>query len=120
MSDESTVEDGRRTSPLLAEAATALAAHLGRELLAIVTDCRPSTVEAWLAGSAVPTDTEAEHLLGAYAVWRDLVRVDSPTTVRAWFMGAKEQLGDLSPAEAVANGDIAAVRSIARDFIEGG
>lgn len=114
------MEDNRRTSPPLAEATTALAQHLGRELLAITTGCTPSAVDAWLDGTAAPTDTEAERLLDAYAVWRDIVEVESPNTIRAWFMGMKEQLGDLSPAEAIANGGIWAVRSIARDFIEGG
>lgn len=113
-------EGSLRPASTLVKAIRELVVHLGRELVAIMAGCTAGTVDAWLDGALWPRDQEAGRLIGAYSVWRDIVAVESPETVRAGFMGMKEQLSDRSPAEATANGDVASVRSIARDFIEGG
>ena len=52
----------------------------------------------------------------AYTIYTDLVRVDSPHTVRAWLMGSNPLLGDDSPAEALAAGRFKAVLAAARAF----
>lgn len=97
-----------------------LVQHLGRHLLAVTLHVSIAVVDDWAAGTALPEGETIERMRAVHSVWRELVKVDSPAVVRAWWMGMKDQLDGLSPAEAVAAGDIRAVRSVAYDFIHGG
>lgn len=97
-----------------------LSKHLGRQLLAITVDAAPAQVDDWVSGDVEPSPVHERRLREADEAWQLVMSVESIQTTRAWWMGMKEQLGDLSPAEAIAADQAAAVMSIARDFVEGG
>jgi hypothetical protein len=80
------------------------------------------TVRRWASGEVtVIRDSMVEQRLRtAYEVSRMLLQFDSPETVRAWFIGLNPQLGDVSPVDVLAQGDLKEVRSAARAFIAGG
>lgn len=61
-----------------------------------------------------------KNLRAAFQVFQLIQTVDAPHTVRAWFMGMNPQLDDVSPAEALADGDHRAVMAAARAFTTGG
>jgi hypothetical protein len=103
----------------LPEAVRQLSEHLGRELLAITVDASPADIDRWGSDEAAPPPTQERRLREAHEVWQFVLSVESLGTTRAWWMGMKEQLGDLSPAEAIAADQAQAVMSIARDFVEG-
>jgi hypothetical protein len=48
-----------------------------------------------------------------------LLSQDSPRTVRAWFIGLNPQLGDVSPAEAIHDGQLKEALAAARAFMAG-
>lgn len=97
-----------------------LSKHLGRQLLAITVDASATDVERWEGGDAQPAPVQERRLREALEVWQLVVSVESIGTTRGWWMGMKEQLGDLSPAEAIAADRARAVMSVAHDFVEGG
>lgn len=102
------------------QAAQFLADHLGRQLLAITVGSDPSTVDRWVKGRSVPQLAAERRLLAAHAIWQVVAAVEAPATVRAWFMGMNPQLDDLSPAEAVADGNARDALAAARAFVQGG
>lgn len=61
-----------------------------------------------------------KKLRTAYEISQLLVRFDSPRVVKAWFIGLNPQLGDVSPAEAIHDGDLKEAMSAARAFVAGG
>lgn len=94
--------------------------HLGRKLLAITVGATAADVDGWGTEEAAPPPTQERRLREAHEVWQFVMSVESLETARAWWMGMKEQLGDLTPAEAIAADQASAVMSIARDFVESG
>lgn len=74
---------------------------LGSSLLAYTTAAEMRHVADWLNGLPVP-DGQAERVEVAYRVWRMLRPYDSDATIRAWFMGMKQVLWNLSPSDAIA------------------
>lgn len=111
------------TQASVQELATFLQDILTRRLTALVAGQKDGkTVTRWVTGDiAVIRDPMVEQRLRtAYEVSKMLLQYDSPQTVRAWFIGLNPQLDDVSPAEALANGDLKEVRAAARAFIAGG
>lgn len=104
----------------LPEVVRQLSEHLGRGLLAITVDASPADIDRWGSEEAAPPPTQERRLREAHEVWQFVLSVESLGTTRAWWMGMKDGLDDLSPAEAIADDQAAAVMSIARDFVEGG
>ncbi|SDM23972.1 hypothetical protein [Actinomyces ruminicola] len=51
-----------------------------------------------------------------FRIYLELAATDSPHTVRAWFMGSNPELGDDSPAEALAEDRFKEVFAAARPF----
>ena len=77
---------------------------LGTSLVALIADVAPETVGRWSRGaSANPRAVKERRIREAFRIYLELVATDSPHTVRAWFMGANPELGDDSPAEALAS-----------------
>lgn len=97
-----------------------LSEQLGRQLLAITINASPADVERWERGDVEPPPAQERRLREAHKAWQLVASIESIETTRAWWMGMKEQLDNLSPAEAIAADRARAVVSIARDFVEGG
>lgn len=101
--------------------ASYLQEHLGRRmtaLLAGVADTRE--VGRWAKGDHNPRHDAEVALRAAYQIFHVLAEVESPHTVRAWFMGMNPQLGDESPVEAIAAGRRREALAAARAYAAGG
>jgi len=97
-----------------------LKTHLGVQLLAITVGASADQVKRWTSEESEPSPTHERRLREAHEAWQLVVSVESPKTARAWWMGMKDQLDDLSPAEAIALDQADTVMSVARDFLETG
>ncbi|GAA1698925.1 MULTISPECIES: hypothetical protein [Dietzia] len=93
--------------------------HLGSALTAHIAGVDRRTVSRWAEGAAARASGEA-NLRVAFQVFQLIQTVDAPQTVRAWFMGMNPQLDDVSPAEALADGQHREVMAAARAFVAGG
>ena len=80
------------------------------------------TVARWATGQVTEIRNQETELLlrTAYEIALLLLGQDSPQTVRAWFIGLNPQLGDVSPAQAIHDGQLKEALSAARAFIAGG
>lgn len=92
----------------------------GYPLLAITVGASRADIDRWGSEEAAPPPTQERRLREAHEVWQFVLSVESLETTRARWTGTKDQLGDLSPAEAIADDQAAAVMSIARDFVDRG
>lgn len=101
------------------EAVKQLNAHLGRRLLAITLGVDPTSVDRYVRGEKIRHDIE-KRIIDAHAIWLMVSAVESPEMTRAWWMGMKDGLDDLSPAEAIADDRVRDVRAVARYFVEAG
>lgn len=104
----------------LPEVIRQLSQHLGSQLLAITVDATPADIVSWGTGAAAPSPTQERRLREAQEVWQLVLSVESLETTRAWWMGMKDSLDDLSPAEAIAAGRARDVMAVARYFVEAG
>lgn len=95
-----------------------LSDHLGASIVALMAGVTAETVSRWSDSTrhANPRSDSERRLRDAYAIFKDLEKVDSPHTVRAWFIGSNPYLGESSPAEMIAAGDTRAVLASARAF----
>lgn len=100
------------------EVVASLNEHLGNSIVALMAGVTPETVSRWSHKDhkSRPKPDSERKLRDAFAVFAELVKVDSPHTVRAWFIGSNPYLGDTSPAEMIAAGDSRAVFAAARAF----
>lgn len=105
-----------------AEVAGYLQELLSRRLVAYVAGVKDAkTVTRWASGEVENVRHENERRLRtAYEIAQLLVRFDSPRVVKAWFIGLNPQLGDVSPAEAIHDGELKEAMSAARAFVAGG
>jgi len=103
-----------------AEVVRFLRENLGVTLTAVLASVDPRTVARWIAGEVVPREEAEKKLRSAYQIFDLLAQQEASATVRAWFMGMNEQLADLSPAEAIADGNSRDVLIAARAFISYG
>lgn len=106
----------------VAEVAGYLQDLLSRRLVAYIAGVKDAkTVTRWASGEVENVRHENERRLRtAYEIAQLLVRVDSPRVVKAWFIGLNPQLGDVSPAEAIHDGELKSAMSAARAFVAGG
>jgi hypothetical protein len=97
--------------------------NLGPKLTAFMVGKDQQTVARWARGTQQPprNDVDVERRLrAAFAVYQLLSENDTRHVIRAWFLGMNPQLDDVSPAEAIANGDLRDVMAAARAFVAGG
>lgn len=94
--------------------------HLGLQLLAITVGAEPELVKRWTSRADEPSRVHERRLQQAHEAWQLVRAAESLETTRAWWMGTKEELGGLSPAEAIALDRSQAVMAVARSFIESG
>jgi hypothetical protein len=80
------------------------------------------TVARWANGeiSEIRDPDVEQRLRTAYQIALLLLSQDAPQTVRAWFIGLNPQLGDVSPAEAIHDGQLKEALAAARAFMAGG
>lgn len=98
-----------------------LGENLGPRLTAFIVGADPKTVTRWAQQDGRTPQEDAERRLrGTYQVFQLLQVVESPHTIRAWFMGMNPQLDDRSPAEALNEGQLREVMAAARAFTAGG
>ncbi|ERG62866.1 hypothetical protein L332_00075 [Agrococcus pavilionensis RW1] len=93
---------------------------LGPQLLSLTVDASVDQIKSWAREDTQPQGDHERRLREAHEVWQLVVSVESSKTTRAWWMSMKDGLDDLSPAEAIAKDQAAAVMSVARDFLEAG
>lgn len=95
--------------------------NLGAHLLALMVKRHARTVDRWLTDPDRSIDFETERRLrAAFQVYQEILTVEAPPTIRAWFIGMNPQLEDRSPAEAIADNDLKAVMAAARSFTRAG
>lgn len=100
------------------EAAGQLQALLTRQMAAYVANVKDvKTITRWARGAVEGIRPESEaRLRTAYEIVTLLTRFEEPDTVRAWFIGMCPQLGDISPARAIHDGDLQGALNAARTF----
>jgi hypothetical protein len=98
----------------------ALTAKLGVKLVAFIVDRDTSTISRWKSGNHEAAESALLPLRIAYQVTQMLESHEADATIRAWFMGGNPQLDDLSPAEALRDGQNREVLAAARAFLAGG
>lgn len=119
--DDLTLSHRSATEVRFPDQVQALKMLLGPKLLAFTLDVNASTIERWINGGTAPASVEKEQRVRAcFQVYQLLKPVEDPPTIRAWFMGMNPQLNDLSPAEAVNEGQLREVLMAARAFKVGG
>lgn len=112
--------EGRADRPDVAVVARYLQDVLGPNLTAVIAGVRDvNVVGRWAAGGRVPRPRAEKRLRDAYLVAQVLVRVESPETVRDWFLGMNPALEDRAPA-AILGEDPQAVLRAARFFAANG
>ena len=102
------------------EVAASLQEMLGQKLTAVVagvTDAR--AVGDWARGVRRPHPKAEARLRHAHQIANLLAQVETPQTVRAWFIGMNPELDDHPPALAIAE-EPTRVLQVARAFLNHG
>lgn len=97
-----------------------LTTHLGVQLLSMTLAADAESIKSWAEEEKPPPALYERRLRATHEICVLVCSVDSPATVRAWWMGMKDGLNDLSPAEAIALDQYQDVMSVARYFVEAG
>lgn len=120
-----TITESHRQAVLtpLPEIANTLQSALSRRLTAYivgVTDGK--TVARWASGevSEIRDHTVEQRLRTAYEIHALLMNYESAPMVKAWFIGLNPQLDDISPAQALHDGQLSEAIAAARAFTVGG
>jgi len=105
----------------IADIAEFLQETLGQKLVAYIAGISdPKTVGQWIKGAQAPRHDAEVRLRTAFQVFHLLQDEESPHTVRAWMIGMNPQLDDVSPAEALHEGQLKDVLVAAKAYISGG
>ncbi len=111
------------TQAPLSEIAGMLQEVLTRRLTAYMCGVKDGkTILRWSSGEVTEIrqhETE-QKLRAAYEIAQLLLQFDSPSTVRAWFIGMNPELDDLAPAEVIRAGRLKDAMGAARAFIAHG
>lgn len=78
------------------------------------------SVTRWANGETAIQPESEKRLRVAYEIVQLLANYDSEKIVRAWFLGINPHLDDLSPADAIHNGNLKEARAAAYEFAVGG
>lgn len=100
----------------LTSAVKSLVETLGKALVAVIVNRDVRTISRWVAGHGPNGDDEQRRVIDTLQIVELLLSGDSPTTVRAWFMGMNPQLDDDNPAEVLAQGRAREVMAAARAY----
>lgn len=91
---------------------------LGPQLLALTLSCEIDDIDQWVREESQPSEVHERRLREAHEAWQLVCTLESPDTTRAWWMGMKDALDDLSPAEAIARDMGRDVMAVARAYVE--
>lgn len=111
------------TTATISTVAGLLQELLTRRLTAYIAGVKDAkTVSRWANGEILEIrSTEVEQRLrGTYEIARLLLQEESAQTTRAWFIGMNPQLDDVSPAEAIRQGNLKEVLAASRAFLASG
>jgi hypothetical protein len=100
----------------ITSAVKSLVETLGKGLVAVIVGRDVRTVSRWVAGDGPRGDDEQKRIIDTLQVVELLLSGDSPSVVRAWFMGMNPQLDDENPAELLAAGHARDVMAAARAY----
>lgn len=104
----------------IAVVAQSLQETLGQKLTAFAVGIKdPKAIGKYATGRRPRADTEA-RLRDLYRVTRLLLSEETPSTVRAWMIGANPQLNDEAPIAALHERRTAPVMRAAEAFVLGG
>jgi hypothetical protein len=98
-------------------AVKSLVAALGNALVAVIVDRDAKTVSRWAAGRGPKGVDQQRRIMDTLQIVELLRTADSPSTVRAWFMGMNPELDDENPAELLASGRVRDVMAAARAYV---
>jgi hypothetical protein len=105
----------------IADAAEFLQDLLSRRFVAYVVGVDAKTVSRWANREVERVRQESERRLRtAFEIALLLTVFDSPPVIRAWFIGLNPQLGDVTPADAIREGQLPEALAAARAFVTGG
>jgi hypothetical protein len=108
------------SSPV-ADATEYLRNILSRELVAYIVNVDVKTISRWANQEIVRVQRENEQRLRtALEITLLLTVFESPTVVRAWFIGLNPELNDESPADAIRKNRLQEALAAARAFATGG
>jgi len=98
-----------------------LVKHLGPTLVATLANVRDSKLPyKWAkADGPEPRDDAYKRLMAAHRLWTSVSVAESDYVARAWFIGANPRLGEEAPVMVLRAGDISAVLSAGKAFVEG-
>lgn len=100
--------------------ARALQDTLGQKLVAYMVGVSdPVTVGRWANGRSNPSTANADRLREIFQIAQELLAVEKPSLVRAWFVGMNPDLGFSPPAQLVAEGQAQKAMTAARNFVQG-
>lgn len=98
-----------------------LHAVLGRNVLALIVNRSPRTIDRWVKDEDLRLDSGDDRTVrNTYQIYTLLSTVEGDHTIRAWFMGMNPQLEEASPAEALAEDRFREVMASAKAFVTGG
>ena len=109
----------RKTGPVSIQTLRFLIEVLGSGVVAVITNHDVESVSRWAAAREPIGHHEERRLLEAVDVVDLLLASDSPSVVRAWFMGTNPLLDDRNPAELLAAGRIREVLAAADRYSDG-
>lgn len=98
-----------------------LVKHLGPTLVATLANVRDSKLPyKWAkADGPEPRDDAYKRLMAAHRLWTSVSNAENEYVARAWFIGANPRLGEEAPVMVLRAGDISAVMSAGKAFVEG-
>ena len=118
--EPSSIPEPSDPSVELRECTRRLNGRLGPTLVsALAGSMDPQHARAWVAGSAVPSPSEARRLRAAYSAWCTVSEAEGEALARMWFTGANPLLDDDSPVNALRQGRLDAVRRAATAVEDG-
>jgi hypothetical protein len=107
----------------LATIASVLQEVLSRRVTAYTVGVKDAkTVSRWASGEVteIRNPEVEQRLRDTYAIVQLVLSVTSPRVVRAWFIGMNPELEDVSPAEAIREGQGREAMLAARVFVTNG
>jgi hypothetical protein len=112
------IEEARQ--PSLAEMVESLQVILGPRLTALVAGTKDAReIINWASSEVLPNSEIEQRLRGAFEIVQLLLKVESPSAVRSWFLGMNPELDDRAPALVFAD-EPEVVAEAARNFVAAG
>lgn len=98
-----------------------LLSHLGLTAVSLLAGAKDAKqASRWArADAAEPRPEARKRLLAAHRAWMQVSTAESDYIARNWFIGSNPRLGEVSPLEALREGDIQEVLDAAAAFVSG-